>query len=457
MENKWLIRGLFMAIVIMSQQCRPQGNSDSKQVFTDAQRQSINHEEAPYILRLANQCTAYIIDKTLFIAITADHCGPELNMPVCFGANTISDQSCSYAATITELLEDKTKVPQADVEELDYTVFKFQFSGAIPANMKALKLSGSEAILTKAVNEKMPLALVGYPGDNFQNGALTRSDCVARAGMQLEVDPENDKLIKAWEADAKYKGDPEYAQMRQACAHVNNEPKRFRPSFIADCSVYGGNSGGPLKFADHDIALGMPATYLPSPQTPVPEGDCLEKYWDKFFKPLTNSVTKEQVIAEGKKQRENWDKLDRSTTDMNVIKATFPREIPLHLIVEKSPFFLSNPQYVVKDIPGSGGNNIAAAFNMLLANGVTNGQADMWVSTNLQIAKLSLCYGNAGDCKKSAKEDVAFIAGKSPQSTATFFMATKGFSFDKEQPLTLLGFDAQGKVAYAAEKAISPR
>lgn len=452
--NKSYARAVFGVTILFSLQCQPPSQSDSKQVFSDAKRTTISHAQAPYILRLANQCTAYIIDKTKLIGVTADHCNAELNMQLCFGAADIRAQSCPYPATVTKFIEDKSTTPQASLDELDYAVFEFQFQGAVPTNMKELKLSGTDALLTKALNEKVPLALVGYPADSVQNGQLTRSDCNARLGMQLDASADSKNLINTWETNAKYKNDPEYAAMRQACLHINTDPGKYRPTFIADCSVYGGNSGGPLKFADYDVVLGMPATYLPSPDTPVPEADCIEKYWDKFFAPLSG-MTKDQVIAEGKKERQNWNKLDRSTTDVEAMKATFPREIPMHFIVAKSPFFKANMQYVATELSGSN-QGVAGSFNLWLSSSLASNQADLWISTNHQIAKLALCYGTLTDCQKSAREDVAFIGGKADKSAANFFLAKKAFTFDKLQSITVLGFDAQGKVAYAQQKDISP-
>ena len=114
------------------------------------------------------------------------------------------------------------------------------------------------------------------------------------------------------------------------------------PTFAHDCSVYGGNSGGPLL--RKDIVWGMPATYFIEPSQTNGTGayeSCYEKYWDLFFKPILNS-DKPQASEEYKDKFSDWDQLDRNSEDIS----RFPRAIPVHLIVEKSAFLKDHPEYV---------------------------------------------------------------------------------------------------------------
>src|SRR5690606_20139983 len=91
-------------------QCR-QTNSNLNQLFGEQQRRTITIAEAPYIFRIDSGCTAFIIDKTKGIAISADHCGPEVGQALCWGAPQLRDPNCAYPARIVQHLEGPAQLP----------------------------------------------------------------------------------------------------------------------------------------------------------------------------------------------------------------------------------------------------------------------------------------------------------------------------------------------------------
>ncbi|MBF0441755.1 MAG: hypothetical protein HQK54_07630 [Oligoflexales bacterium] len=337
---------------------RQEQSSEIKQIFTDQKRDTIPHSQAPYILSVGRGCTGFIIDSVRNIAISAMHCDIRKELTsICFGLERLYTDSwepfaCPDPGYVTEVIES------SPVSGLDYVIFRYDFIFKEKTrSARSLKLAGTNS-LQKLMDDKTPLVMVGYPSDSYQKTQLTASRCRVRgvdvkpqgiSGTQEEIkkyEEDAGKLISAWENDPKYHTRSDYQDMRNECFTITSNLSSFRPSYKTDCSVYGGNSGGPILTGEQETVIGMPASYY---QKPEPEEDknssedpCTDKYWDIYFKPILGEKPPKEGDEDSSRHSAIWDKLDRDSSDIT----DFPDAIPMFLIVQKSAFLQKNRQYL---------------------------------------------------------------------------------------------------------------
>jgi hypothetical protein len=292
-----------------------------------------------------NRCTAFVLDAQKHIAMTAKHCSPLVGDKVCFGAKDLNwaNDPTANCLTFGWLAEVLGESPQA---QLDYVIFRFDTAQPSP-QMGSVKLIANDVLSTLALNGT-PIAMAGYPADSYREKMFTESRCRVRSG--LADDPYRADylgLIQFWESGStqlpgatvpgtKSKAQPlaaerDYPAMRNACYTIGIGPLD-RPLFFEDCSVFGGNSGGPIVLAGKRLVIGMPRTYYP--EKPF-QSQCYKDYWDKFFKPYYRTPMPEPHTFD------NWDKLDRNAIRLN----DFPTAIPMHVIVENSGYLKTHPEY----------------------------------------------------------------------------------------------------------------
>jgi hypothetical protein len=156
-----------------------------------------------------------------------------------------------------------------------------------------------------------------------------------------------DKLQAGWDANpAKYKADPiRYHEMLSCIkGHI-----RFTVTdpwvFYFDCSVYGGNSGGPIYYLDEitkePIVVGFPSTYFPKPSPDAASSDlsCYDAFAPEFITPILGNYRPYYGSNEGQSA---WNDVDRAKTPLEHL----PAAIPMPMIVQKSKFFASRPDLV---------------------------------------------------------------------------------------------------------------
>ncbi len=327
----------------------------------DSRRRLIDPSEATYVMSTESNCTAQILDVE-GVGLTAAHCRVQVGEAVCYGQEarygTLSDPAqCPHRGRVTELVEwgpyfqtqNRAEYPEVlkveSRDELDHLVFKFEWESDPPPSATTIRVAG-RSVVGSLFLRRTPLALVGFPSDEYADDRLTRSECVVREKTQtVERAPVFAWLAERWERDARYHQHPAYQEMRQACVFIEQYPPR-NLFFRADCSVYAGNSGGGLVAEKARIAFGMPDNYNGPPKK-ARSLPCFAKtdatgatYWDIFFRDLLKGA--EPWRAAG---NPNWNQLDRASA----LTGDFPKFIPMSSIVEHSPFFRTHPQYVAAD------------------------------------------------------------------------------------------------------------
>lgn len=351
---------VLMSLTLSILACHREGTpSESKQIFLDQQRYLVEPTQAPFIISVNAGCTGFILDTAKKIAVSAQHCGVTQASQICFLQSRLRGDdwkisSCQYEGAVAEIIE------ASPVAELDYVIFRYEFTKTEPKGLRSVRLAKQDFLQTLHKDQRR-LKMLGYPGDAYQRTRLTSSSCLVRdpsiSTLASQTPPEaqqaSDAIIKAWEDDKRYSGRDDYRDMREACFFIASSHLKLRPTFKEDCSVYGGNSGGPILIENSQIVIGMPASYYPQPDPNRKvnlsvANTCYDKYWDVYFQPYWGqrpapSVQDQSVeIARGK----IWDKLDRQSSDLS----DFPTAIPMHLVVESSKFLRTNQQYLADQL-----------------------------------------------------------------------------------------------------------
>lgn len=363
--------------------CKPRRektSSDVEQIFAADlieggwRVSGVNFSETPYLIALENGCSGFVIDWKNQYAMTAAHCHPVEKMPIYWGAvssNNFKQQVFDrriVPAQISEIIESSRPA------ELDYAIFKFT------SDYDFSPLVGTEAVVSSAANnlsimlqrgKTLPNApdswvyMTGYPSDKYAQSQITTSKCHVQSTptltkLQSTFKPQWTKLMNAWEApDSVYKKDPRYPGMRECfrdMAIANNE------RFFYDCSVYGGNSGGPIYYRGpktaRSVVIGLPRTYYPDPEDEDSNNSkfdkCIDDYGDTFFKPIVSDTKKDYPYLYYKTSytwNKEWDSSVRNP-DPNADVTVYPSAIPMVNIVKTSSFFKEHLEYWSENATG---------------------------------------------------------------------------------------------------------
>lgn len=108
-----------------------------------------------------------------------------------------------------------------------------------------------------------PLKMLGYPSDDVRKSRPTVSE-------NCYVQPDNTKTaIQAVPEDQR---DPRYLKWLNEKRPLDPETKSLEIRHRAmNCSVYGGNSGGPIIIENSYDLLGLPSSYAPGLYNKIPE------------------------------------------------------------------------------------------------------------------------------------------------------------------------------------------
>lgn len=312
--------------------------SSIQQIFTQQQRVDASSETTGFLAAIESGCAAFVIDETAGIAMSADHCHVKVNDRVCFDAKHASDAAetwvtqCAYRGKVQEIIE-------LGNGSLDYVIFRFSLLEK-PRPFNPMLLSKSPDLLKTLLQSKDVISMTGYPGDEYAQGFKTTSWCRVRSDRSVvnyaEYKLMLTKLRSTWRDDQKYNRHRDFGKMVQECSHMMDLHADYVSSdhqtvFHHDCSVYGGNSGGPIYTLVRGVrvAIGMPQTYSSDPNV---DAGCLE-YWDTFFRPILN--TDPWVDR-------NWNAYDRESATIEEL----PYAVPMHLIVKQSKFLKAHPKYL---------------------------------------------------------------------------------------------------------------
>lgn len=373
MKNNMRYFLLFLFFTAASCKPRQQDTSSAKQLFAERWREiGINTAEVPFIIALENGCSGFVLDWEDKIAMTAAHCEPEETQKVYFQASSTHDlegqvaRGEAYHGIIQNILAKRVQ------GELDYVVFNFS------SNHSFKDLIGTEAVLLddeqkfgELLANKTQIYMTGYPSDvapptvknqsvknQYADSRLSRSRCNVRSEIRLTpraaANKEDwKKLIAAWEAPDT----PEYPNPYRANGKEYSDMRACYPEvasgnngrFYYDCSVYGGNSGGPIYYIDpvtqRAVVIGLPTTFKRGPQSKIDDAkdfaDCNAKYVDKYFKPIIGAAAYPLVTKEDKNTpsatipaTRNWENSSRQDD-----YRTFPTAAPVTRMISASPFF----------------------------------------------------------------------------------------------------------------------
>ncbi len=134
----------------------------------------------------------------------------------------------------------------------DAVIFEAQFEKEFYPPLDSYSLAGTEAPTCSKAE------LIGFPADPERQGRFTVSEnCWTQPSDSLHAEymfTDPDKEQEAIEDTRKY-----WEENPDLLAQLTS--LSIKPGYH-NCSVYGGNSGGPLKLAGQKIAIGLPFQYL---------------------------------------------------------------------------------------------------------------------------------------------------------------------------------------------------
>lgn len=385
------------AISLLTQDCKPRRElSEEKHIIVSKTRGGDRHDgrftvenpaaQFPFILISETGCTSFIIDVEKGYALTAFHCSiidvtDKTKSPVILKPKLCYDLKqdikkdlydnldfCKYPAKITQVLDYSIR-DEGPNGGSDFILYKYEWTGPVKPIARAIKISSSRDDLLVARQGKLPIQLVGYPADNIQQAKLTRSECVVKSDLSQsakmrerlallsQFNPPNPKnsQVPAEQVCFDY-----FADFFGISVGFVGDISQTR--FTTDCSVWGGNSGGPyiVNWQGEWIALGMPATYIPDKKRNPADEANLESYRKKFAE---NKYTCKSVYDRDFRSAlgpEPWNEIEEifSTTSSYALPETdtarfLPKGIPLADQIQSSTFLKANGKRYMKSlVPG---------------------------------------------------------------------------------------------------------
>ncbi len=220
--------------------------------FENSSRRNASQDEKKSIARFwsldskdkpKGWCTAFFIknNKNKILMATARHC-----------ADYKFTEACEKQKFRLELATDRNLIGRCrgiivGGNQDDLIIFEADFKKDIRRQIKPLTLGYN----TPPKNTK--LRMIGYPGDKFRKGRLTVTEnCWINDGRRtVEFSDLDEKARKAYPT---FKTSNEKALLQSYISST---------ILYSNCTVYGGNSGGPVLLEGTNIVIGLPAAYWP--------------------------------------------------------------------------------------------------------------------------------------------------------------------------------------------------
>lgn len=215
------------------------------------------------------RCTGYFVknaDNRFFIA-SAQHCANYDFAKFCkAGSISITTASGNHKGSCENVI---ISYPYSD-----FVIFEARFANPdeVLRSVEFLTMSSSTP------PGGTSLKLIGYPGDEERKGQLTVSEKCSvvktnRTAMQ-EMKKEDFELLKGKQPakpapkqtvapQKPREPNPEVELQKRRAADI----KKYAVKKLHNCSVYGGNSGGPLLIHGTTTVIGMPMNYIRLPVT----------------------------------------------------------------------------------------------------------------------------------------------------------------------------------------------
>lgn len=193
--------------------------------------------------RKVSTCTSFFVENNqnkLFLA-TARHCAGYKFSEAC----DKKEFRVHFASDMNIIGQCKSIV--AGYIDEDLVIFEAEFNVDISNKIAPLKLTYNTPPL------KTRLQMIGYPGDKWRNGNLTVTEnCWVNDGSRIISYNDLDE-----EAKLAIKKSPHIANKYE----TKMERLLSAKQIYHNCSVYGGNSGGPIILEGTKYVIGLPSSY----------------------------------------------------------------------------------------------------------------------------------------------------------------------------------------------------
>lgn len=219
-------------------------------MFENTVRRDGTFEEAQSIVYMNSGCTGFFIknkNNKPYI-MTARHCYN-------YNFENECQRGLIYLYTVGK--DRKARVGKcqkviASSKLDDAVIFEAEFEADFKFPNTAYSLVGKEVPSCSKVE------LIGFPSDPQRQGRLTVSEnCWTQPGNTHHADQMFNDPSKEQESAEDLR--EFWAQNPELLNQLTS--LSIHPGYY-NCSVYGGNSGGPLKLKDQQIAIGLPFQYL---------------------------------------------------------------------------------------------------------------------------------------------------------------------------------------------------
>lgn len=210
---------MFLCLVACT---KPTQVSITNQMFENAVRRDATTDEAGYVVKVDTGCTAFFVKNSgsETLMISARHCTQDKEQEWCANGGSFENDITGIKGTCKSILAS------------DATHDVFMFSANVnKAPTQTLSLAAN------APKVKDALKMIGYPAD--QNSGSH----VGRFGKLTVTE-------NCWVLGANYES-----------PYIGSEYVYRDIAALHNCSVYGGNSGGPMILEKTEVALGLPFTY----------------------------------------------------------------------------------------------------------------------------------------------------------------------------------------------------
>lgn len=221
-------------------------------MFENSTRRDLTSEELQPLIYFKSGCTGFFLQNThnkAFI-MTARHC-----YKLDFTNKCNNGEVQFFARQNNQWVEGTCeKVIAASIKD-DAVIFEARFQASFTLPLNTYSLAGTEPPACTNVQ------LMGFPGDSERNRRPTASE-------NCWTQPYFSPHVRKFKLDPKTKS-ATIADNESYWSHHNEMLKKWSQLDITpgyyNCSVYGGNSGGPLQIAGQQIAIGLPHQYLSTP------------------------------------------------------------------------------------------------------------------------------------------------------------------------------------------------
>lgn len=218
--------------------------------------------------KVAGRCTGYFIknaNNRFFIA-SAQHCAK-------YDFEKYCKAQSIHVTTASRAFKGYCESVIISHEKSDFVIFEARFADPdeVLRNIQFLTLADN------VPSGGTLLKLIGYPGDEERKGQLTVSEKCSvlstnRTALQELTEEEvtmlnSQKITRAPAPGNKARSQkPTAVEQEAALARKRSaDIKKYAVKKLHNCSVYGGNSGGPLLIFGTSTVIGMPMNYLRMP------------------------------------------------------------------------------------------------------------------------------------------------------------------------------------------------